>query len=242
MLHDSARVKVAAALSLTLPDLEAELQKTMPVSKWNATLTLRELDLLRLHWLVAKELAAVDPAVVSFVWDLTNNIWYGCSKNSLDAGTAGCFLRTHLNYVTTRQRPLLGYEQMVAQDFDESMILTDSKSKETVTDDDLKHMSGDTMTIRVMGAMSMLALAGVDFWTPTANPDVSAALIGVKQGQQIGEYKFNVATEWDIVFSHADSKDARDLFGKGKAKAKTFVSHKHKPQKPPIRATKGNAN
>ena len=93
-----------------------------------------------------------NPWQETFAWDLEPSLNYPRKKDRKAINSAPCFLCHHTNWVSSRCRPLTGLEQMTMQGFRGINI-------QGVRDADLRHLSGDTQNLMVIGPILGIALA-----------------------------------------------------------------------------------
>ena len=105
----------------------------------------------------------------AFHWELSSNIWMSRNKFNLDV--LPCITKSHVIWNVKKGRPWLGNELMQAQGFPKDMKLfydPDDKTlppsihnaiarlgKTGISDRELKHMAGNTMTIPIMGILQV---------------------------------------------------------------------------------------
>ena len=105
----------------------------------------------------------------AFHWELGSNIWMPRNKSNLDV--LPCITKSHMIWDVRKGRPWLGSELMQAQGFPKDMKLVYDPDDETlppsihnaiarlgrtcVSDRELKHMAGNTMTIPIMGILQV---------------------------------------------------------------------------------------
>jgi hypothetical protein len=109
----------------------------------------------------------------AFFWDLSTSIHYG--RNKHHENVIPCITKHHTIWDVENCRPLIGLQLMMAQGFSKDVklhynsedptipsnikkVIEKELKKRSVTDLDLNRMSGNTMTLAIMGLLQVGAL------------------------------------------------------------------------------------
>jgi hypothetical protein len=131
--------------------------------EWVNLLPLRMRDSIYLHTEVACNLMNFDPSTLALVWDCTRNAHGAYRKNAKATGVAPCLLTTHTYFNTLLGRPHVGLEHLLLQGFQKCVRTTvcietpDLHKHGSLTDDDLKFIAGNTISVPVIGTVMAIA-------------------------------------------------------------------------------------
>jgi hypothetical protein len=126
-------------------------------------LLLRMRDSIYLHTEVACNLMNFDPSTLALVWDCTRNAHGAYRKHAKATGVAPCLLTTHTYFNTLLGRPHVGLEHLLLQGFQKCVRTTvcietpDLHKHGSLTDDDLKFIAGNTISVPVIGTVMAIA-------------------------------------------------------------------------------------
>jgi hypothetical protein len=121
-------------------------------------LPLRMRDVVYLHTAAAWYLLGVSPAEHSLSWDISHSVTYSRKKSPACAGLVPCLTRTHYVWCAEAHRVYCGLEHLALQGFDTGKIALSGVPGGMVdeihlSDDELRHLAGSTMTVPVVTAM-----------------------------------------------------------------------------------------
>ena len=152
----------------------------------------------------------------AFHWELGSNIWMARNKFNLDI--LPCITKSHMIWDVRKGRPWLGSELMQAQGFPKDMKLYYDPDDETlppsihnaiarlgrtsVSDRELKHMAGNTMTIPIMGIIQVRRGAVNDVKLPG---DIQAHAV---RQTSIPTYSNNPASQFQLFHIQQSSSPA----------------------------------
>lgn len=208
-VHDQVRRGIQAKYGLTVPSVNEFWESASVHAK--GTMTPREIDLLSLHWWVCKNIMHIDPAQHDWFWDVGYSMTAAkFVKSPLEAGHVSCLLCSHKVYSTARQRVVTGKEQLMMQGFPSSMDTCD------LSDSQLRHMSGDTITVVVAAAMKLLMMSNTKLRAEPLSADLRELALDAENmtttATWVGKKRFAVDS------TELDNLEALAVIGKGKGR------------------------
>ena len=168
-LHESIRRHLRIRFSVDVPSDAQMRDEWLGSPGWGKWCTLREQDVLNLHWWVTVVILKLNPQDYVWLWDLKCSANYPFEKRPSKSNVSGCLTRFRTYFLTSHLRLVLGREQMMMMVFPRDMR-TAENGIEVIADEELSGLAGNAIGVPPFGALYLAMFANVDFSCSHGSP------------------------------------------------------------------------